>query len=182
VQPIVQEVALVAAGSVWRYHDTGVAPPSTWADASFDASSWAEGPGPLGYGDPVATEVSYGGDPWDKHITTWFRHEFEVDAATVEDAATLTLSLRVDDGALVRLNGQEIVRANLPAGDVGPDTPASVTVSGASELAYASTVLPAAVLVEGTNVLAVEVHQVASNSSDLGFDAGLVAELWIDPR
>ena len=176
VQPIVQQSTLVAQGAAWRYLDTGVAPPADWTDASFDASLWSEGPAPLGYGDPVATEVSFGPDPAAKHITTWFRHAFSV------DAATLTASLRVDDGALVRLNGQEIVRANLPAGVIAPDTPASTTVSGAGELAYADTVLPAVALVEGTNVLAVEVHQVVGNSSDLVLDVGLSAELWIDPR
>ena len=182
VQPIVQQSTLVAQGAAWRYLDTGVAPPADWTDASFDASLWSEGPAPLGYGDPVATEVSFGPDPAAKHITTWFRHAFSVDAATAADAATLTASLRVDDGALVRLNGQEIVRANLPAGVIAPDTPASTTVSGAGELAYADTVLPAVALVEGTNVLAVEVHQVVGNSSDLVLDVGLSAELWIDPR
>ena len=42
---------LVAAGSTWKYRDSGVTPPATWKDPTFDDASWPSGPAQLGYGD-----------------------------------------------------------------------------------------------------------------------------------
>ena len=70
----------------------------------------------------------------------------------------------LDDGAVFYLNGQEVLRVNLPAGTVSHSTAASTNVT-ASTL---SAVLPVAsdALVSGTNVLAVEVHQFATSAPE----------------
>ena len=53
------DVVLVPSGATWRFHDDGVAPPSTWTTAAFDDSAWSSGPARLGYGDPeIVTPVS----------------------------------------------------------------------------------------------------------------------------
>lgn len=56
------------------------------------------------------------------------------------------------------------------------DSFANDTVSGSLEDLFFESTLDAALLVPGTNVLAVEVHQVSATSSDTSFDLELVGE------
>jgi hypothetical protein len=65
------------------------------------------------------------------------------------------LRLWVDDGAIVYLNGQEILRIRMPAGAVTCRTFASTLVSANG--GWASYDVPISALVKGTNVLAAEV-------------------------
>ena len=167
-----ESTEVVSAGSTWSYRDNGREAPG-WEASSFDDSSWSRGASPLGYGDSQTTVVSYGGDANDKHITTWFRRQVSVEGAVVG----AELGLRADDGALVYLNGEEIVRHNLPDGDVTADTLATATVYGSGESTYFSYDLDTSGFVDGENTLAVEVHQAASNSSDLTFDLSLSVDV-----
>ena len=75
-----------------------------------------------------------------------------------------------DDGAVVYLNSNEVFRSNMPGGVIGYRTLASAAVGGGDELAWYSTNVSPARLTAGLNVLAVEIHQNSTNSSDLGFD------------
>jgi Calcineurin-like phosphoesterase len=162
---------LVPAGSTWRYLDDGSDPGPTWRDLAFDDGSWASGPAQLGYGDGDEATAVNGGPSGNRFITTWFRHSFPVSApGSIEG---LTLSLLRDDGAIAYLNGTEVVRENMPAGPVGPLTPASATVGGAEEDAFFDFAVPAGLLVTGDNVLAVEIHQSGPTSSDISFDLAL---------
>jgi hypothetical protein len=80
-----------------------------------------------------------------------------------------------DDGVIVHLNGNELFRMNMPGGPFTYTTFASTTVGGADESAFYSTNISPAGLIAGTNVLAVELHQSATNTTDAGFDLSLIA-------
>ncbi|MGB2822104.1 MAG: chitobiase/beta-hexosaminidase C-terminal domain-containing protein, partial [Phycisphaerae bacterium] len=166
-------VTLIGRGSVWSYLDDGSDQDTAWRAPSFDDSAWASGPAQLGYGDgDEATVVSYGPSASGKYITTYFRHTFElINAWSVTDLAVRLLR---DDGAVMYLNGQELPRSNMPDGPIDYLTRAS---GGATDedAFYEYTVDPT-MLVEGDNVLAVEIHQVSPTSSDISFDLELVAE------
>ncbi len=164
-----------APAAVWKYKDNGSDQSTQWRASNFDDSSWASGPARLGYGDPENTIVSYGPNSGNKYITTYFRHHFNVTDPTAYTG--LTMNLLVDDGCVVYLNGNEVVRRNMSAGDVNYTTLASVTVGGADETTFFAYTIPATALVAGDNVLAVEVHQAAVTSSDISFDLGLNATL-----
>ncbi|MDP9847184.1 PQQ-binding-like beta-propeller repeat protein [Streptosporangium lutulentum] len=158
--------AVVSSGSAWRYSDTGADPGAGWQTDGFDDTSWPSGAAQLGFGDgDEATTMASG------RIAYHLRHTF-----TVTDASRLTqaaLDLVRDDGAVVYLNGVEILRSNMPAGTVTAQTFASGTVGDADESAWYSTPVNPGLLRTGQNVLAVEVHQAAANSSDVSFDARL---------
>ena len=77
------------------------------------------------------------------------------------------------------VNGVEVLRRGLPDGDVTADTFANFTASGASETEYSPAELPAELIVEGTNVIAIEVHQTNSTSSDLNMDFSLTLTTWV---
>lgn len=98
----------------WRYLDDGSDPGVSWRGAEYDDAKWAKGQATLGYGDQARTTVSYGPNSRGKYITTYFRHRF-----TVNDPAAfhrLKMSLLVDDGCVVYLNGVEVARRNMPFG------------------------------------------------------------------
>ena len=159
---------LITANSTWQYEDSGQNIGTAWRNPGFNDSAWASGQGRFGFGDPVITPVN-SGPAGDRNLATYFRKEFTSNG--VYDTATL--SINRDDGVIVYLNGVEVVRDNLPAGDVNFDTTANTAISGNAEDVYVDFVIPASLLVAGVNTIAVGVHQTHSNSSDLLFDAEL---------
>jgi len=167
-----QSDTVVARGATWKYLDDGTDQGTTWREASFDDATWQAGAAEMGYGEgDEATEVGFGPDADNKYTTTYMRHAFEVtDAYSYTD---MSLDLLVDDGAVIYLNGQEVVRSNMPTGTISFDTFATATVGGADETTFAAFSVSADLLIEGTNVLAVEVHQSNLTSSDLSFNLGM---------
>jgi len=167
-----EAITAVAQGATWKYLDDGSDQGAAWRESAFDDSAWADGPAQLGYGDgDEATVVSFGPNASNKYTTTYLRHSFEITDSY--QYTELTLNLLVDDGAVVYLNGQEVVRKNMPAGSIDSSTFATVTVGGADESTFTAFAIDTEVLTEGTNVLAVEVHQCNLTSSDLSFDLEL---------
>jgi hypothetical protein len=172
---------LIPAGATWKYLDDGSDQGEAWRAADFDDSAWMSGPAQLGYGDgDEVTPLSFGPNEAAKFVTTYFRHAFTLDdPAALSDMEMLVLR---DDGVIVYINGSEVWRDNMPAGPVGFNTFAFTFVSGGDE----STFFPAlpisnSVLVAGTNVIAVEIHQSDPDSSDISFDLSLSATVSSGP-
>ena len=86
----------------------------------------------------------------------------------VDRLTDFTVDLLRDDGAIVYVNGQEVVRDNLPAGDVDSTTVAGDDTKDEDE--FYQFVVDPGLLVNGVNVIAVEVHQEKASSSDMSFD------------
>src|SRR6266498_5229369 len=160
---------LIAYGSTWKYLDNGTDQGTAWRGTSFNDTAWASGPAQLGYSsnpaeNDEATIVSFGPDPNNKYITTYFRRTFSV--SNPASYTNLVLYLLRDDAGVVYLNGTEIFRSpNLPGGTITNLTRATSTGENSIDLASVS----AGLLVNGTNVVAVEMHQEAPTSSDLSF-------------
>ncbi len=171
--PLAPTEAWVPMLSRWRYLDDGVEPDADWRTASFDDGAWRTGDAQFGYGEgDEATTVSFGPNPARHFITTWFRQRFDV--ASRAGVRRVILRLLRDDGAVVWINGREVHRSNMPTGPISGETRALATVSGFEENSFEEVVLDPSVVREGANVIAVEVHQATYESSDLGFDLGLI--------
>lgn len=169
---------LVPKQSVWKFRDTGTDPGPDWAGAGYDDSLWSSGSGVLGYGDAfVDTPVSFGAESGNKHATTHFRHHFTL--ADPDAVGSLRLELMADDSAIVYLNGAEVARLRMPEGPAAFDDYSGQVAP--AENVYEIVELGASPLMPGDNVIAVEIHQQAGNSSDLSFDAELVAEVFTSP-
>lgn len=168
--PLVRsEVLIPAAGVEWRYQSAG-AEAKNWRAVDFDDSPWAKGKGPLGYGcRGLVTELKVPAAADEKPVTAWFRHSFEVAESSAGDHP-LVLTLRVDDGAAVFLNGGEIARFNLPE-NAGAETPAIRQLRGEPNARRIR--IQSAKLLAGRNLLAVEVHQANKTSDDLLLDVSL---------
>lgn len=175
-----REQVLVPAGSEWKYLDNGSDQGTAWQQHSFDDSAWVSGPAPLGYPatrdgiEYVKTTVGYGPNPNSKYITTYFRTHFT--ATDLGPVASLQLSLWLDDGAVVYLNGTELVRERMPDGEINYLTPTTSFV--AQWPTWTHYEVPADALLTGENVLTVEVHQTSGTSSDLAFDLRLMANVF----
>ncbi len=166
---------LIYQGTVWKYFDHGTSPGSFWYSSNFNDSSWASGPAELGYGDgDENTVVSYGPNSANKYITTYFRSSFNCLNSSLYKG--LRLFLKRDDGAIVYLNGNEIYRSNMPNGLINDSTLALGPISGGAERLFVLAGIAPSLLINGTNSMAVEVHQNVVTSSDLSFDLALLAD------
>ncbi len=157
-------------------------PPEKWREVDFDDGAWVRVRGFAGTG------ASLGSLP---AALICARSRFEVrDPAS---AGELSLTLAFIGGAAVHLNGQEVGRGFLPAGELKPETPAEVYPAEAyvdpdgfllrrgwadpqkypdrfrNRVRTLGVKLPAKLLRKGTNVLAVEVH--GALTSELMFKA-----------
>jgi len=151
--------------AVWRYDQEGNDLGTAWRESGFDDSLWPEGAGAFGRDSAdrgIQTDWATG------NVTYYLRKEIEW--GTPFDSATLDVSGLVDDGAVVYLNGQEVGRFSMPAGAVDFQTTANNHEANSVEDIVSGSDI-SGLLQVGTNVLAVEVHNVTSGSSDIVFGA-----------
>ncbi len=128
--PPADRVVDVPVSADWSYLDDGSNLGAEWSTLGYDASAWSVGVGEFGYGDgDENTVVSYGPSAGRKFRTTYFRTLFS--ASAVPD--DLTLTLRIDDGAVVYVNGVEATRFNMPAGAITSSTAAPDAIYGSGE-------------------------------------------------
>jgi hypothetical protein len=169
VMPLAE--GIVAAGSVWKYSDIDVYPGIDWQYSGYDDAAWPSGPAPLGYGAGAEATV-IGGEADHRPITIYFRTSFALTDAT--RFPSLSLSLRVDDGAVAYLNGEEIARLNMPGGRPSHVTSAARPME--KENGFTTFSVPAVHLQSGLNTLAIEVHQFRGDRTDMRFDCSLAGE------
>ncbi|MDP6858577.1 MAG: lamin tail domain-containing protein, partial [Verrucomicrobiales bacterium] len=172
---------LFRRGSVWRYLDNGSNAGTSWRSVAFNDASWKSGAAELGYGDgSERTTISYGTSSVSKHVTSYFRAKFI--ASDVNKFGELELRLKRDDGAVVYINGKEVTRSGMPGGTINYQTFASNISGGDDETTFYSFPIEASALVNGQNVIAVEVHQSSRTSSDVSFDLELVGVQFSNPN
>ena len=167
------QTTIFALQSAWKYNDADVALPATWKSSNYDVSNWAVGNGPLGYGDPVTTSFISGVD------TAYLIKDFTVNLADLTN--TMEFGVRRDDGIIVYLNGEEVIRDNMPAGAVSHGTFSSTTIDGAAETAINLFSIPKNKFVQGTNRISIELHNRSASSSDLTIDAYLKTTATVTP-
>lgn len=170
VEGFTVENDLLPRSSEWKYLDNGSDQGTAWRKPGFDDSQWKSGKARLGYGnDGEITKLDFGPDENNKHITTYFRRPLTLPDTGTFDFIKLLLSR--DDGAVVYLNGTELLRSNMPPEDtITFTTRASRTHD---DHKFFEHTLPRKLLKIGRNVIAVEVHQGTPQSSDTGFDLAL---------
>lgn len=177
---------LMPWGATWKYLNNGSNQGTAWYASTFNDASWSSGAAPLGFGttdSPVSTvPVTTVGASNNGVTTYYFRSTFTATNLAAYDV--VKFNFRVDDGCAIYLNGQLLS---------GPTTYKSLanSATGTASLSYQ---LPASwayntfassqntdgnevftytlaatntLLVNGTNTIAAEVHNVTASSSDL---------------
>jgi hypothetical protein len=135
----------------------------------------ADGPGPNpgGFrvkwdatGAPSLATTTLAANP----VTTRYRRKFTWNGNPAS-VYQLRLEHILDDGAVFYLNGQELLRTNMPAGAVTNTTTASTEVQYPKFSGIKN--VPATAFHTGENTLAVEVHQASASNADALFGATL---------
>jgi hypothetical protein len=154
--------------STWRYRYDLVAPPSNWATAALDDTSWTTGAAPIGWGHTsIATDINR--PTAERALAVYHRNTINIPNAAT--ATALQLSVIVDDGAVVYVNGTEVNRTRMSPGTITHGTYANTAISTASARANPIVIdVPVNLLVNGTNVIAVETHLNYRNTPNISFD------------
>ena len=158
---------VVTASDTWHYFPGKSEPPANWANTDFNAGSWSSGPGGIGYGDgDDGTTIS-------AVPSVYLRINFNLtDTSNISSAI---LDMDYDDGFVAYLNGHEIARANIGTVGIKPlytayspvDHEAQLYSGGVPERFMIRAATFRKYIIEGTNVLAVQVHNFNSTSSDM---------------
>ncbi len=172
-------------GESWRFFRGTKQPPSNWKTMNFDDSEWEQGPSGFGYGDrDDKTELSdmrfyektneEPGQPG--YLSLFIRRKFEL--RNPSEIKRLIFSVDYDDGFIAYLNGREIARANLE-GVARYNTAASKTHEAGDPIDFDITD-KLGVILEGNNVLAIQVHNDKIDSTDLTMIPRLVNRTKLD--
>ncbi len=156
---------VIDLGDNWNYIVPNQELPTNWNSIDFDDSTWDTGISGFGYGDnDDSTIVS-------NVMSVFIRTTFEVE--TPEDIEEVLLHMDYDDAFVAYINGTEIARANITSEGPPPfDQPAdnydheAQMYQGNPPDVFAISELED-VLLMGTNVLAIQVHNHSTGSSDL---------------
>jgi hypothetical protein len=169
------EAALVFnTNAVWKLfkgRTEASSPDSTaWRRLIFDDAAFTPAPSPFWYGDaqPGGTELP---DMLNGYSSIFLRRTFVV--TNLADFSTLQILSRCDDGYLVWINTTNVLRYNMPAGNIAYNGGASGAITEPATNYTATLPTPSTYLVLGTNQVAVQVFNAGIGSSDLGWDLSL---------
>lgn len=159
---------LIEAGDDWRYYPATQEPPTDWREISFNDNAWNIGAGGIGYGDNDDLTVIAAVN------SLYMRRKFNITNMSVIYAALFYIDY--DDAFVAFLNGEEIARGNIgipgqiPTFDTYADNnthEAQMYQGGDPESFVLNNQLIDSLLLTGDNVLAIQVHNYGTTSSDL---------------
>jgi hypothetical protein len=157
---------LVPRGSTWKYNNANQDLGTTWRQLGYNDTAWQAGPGPLGNNDAGGVQTTFDIGPASARFpTVYLRKTFNISAPGAYEG--LILRVMRDDGAYIYLNGSLLWAENAPSGLSFFDYSGQ---NADDETTYFERPVPTSLLVSGTNILAVEMKQSTSTSSDLSFD------------
>jgi hypothetical protein len=163
---------VVLPGGHWHVYAAPSAPPVGWEERDFDDASWTPAWAPIGYGGNYFPPGSPGlvlTGMINVYPTFYARADFVLDDPA--SVAGVRLEARFDDGFVAYLNGAEIARRGVPAGQ----NHATLARSHSAAADWEGFHVPQAArfLLPGTNVLAFELHNTTLSSGDAYLDAAL---------
>ncbi len=151
-----------------------------WGVLNFNDSAWVETAGPVGFDASVPPDYVLGtnlvSEMRGKAAAVYARTRFSVTSADAASTAPLQMVIDYDDALIVYLNGVEVARRNV--GEANTVTPYNALAAsghnasydGGSTVVRDETILLGAarsLLVEGDNILAIQIHNSSLTSSDM---------------
>jgi len=154
----------VAEATSWAFFRGSQAPsdpPDAWSATDFNDLTWDRGRSGFGYGD--GDDNTRLNDMRGNYVSVYIRNTFAVPSPVPDQV--LELMIDYDDGFIAYLNGREVARRNMPD---GPTTHLTRALSSHEAGSPERIILGRArdLLVEGTNLLAIEGHNTSRTSSD----------------
>jgi len=155
----------IQQGDNAKYIVPNSATSTAWRMLDFDDSDWQNGATGIGYGDGDDETIVPNGIR-----SVFLRQKFEVtDPNQIQE---ILLDIDYDDAFVAYINGKEIARANIESGAFPPYSAGAMTdreaqfYRGGELQRYKLTDLED-ILVTGENLLAIQVHNINTNSSDM---------------
>ena len=174
---ITNTTSLIARGQTWNYYNNGSLDNVDWKTGEGSVN-WKSGQAPFGYGNSgrymdTNSKTKVGGSN-DKKLCVYFSKTITLDEAPAE-GDIIRFNYTVDDGFRLHVNGEDVGGFHSLKGDryqdyteshdgnwYAGDTPAEGTIE-----------IPARYFKKGENVIALDLHNCNSTSSDMFFDASL---------
>ena len=157
---------IVKDNSTWYYQVPTTASSPEWITPSFTVNSWLQGNGGFGYGDGDDNTIIP-----NSSVSVYTRIEFNI--SNINEIVAMALHFDYDDGFVAYLNGVEVARNGI-SGTGQPAFNQLASISHEAKL-YQNQVPDQFVfnqnqltglLINGTNVFCVEVHNQLTNSTD----------------
>ncbi len=167
---------LLAYSSVWRYNQSNNLDGLNWTATNYNDSGWQSGPGLFAGGEnnaaivPLVQTTVRAPDAPPAGLSSGHAYYFRTTVLVTNDLTgfTLTARMRLDDCGVIYLNGSEFSRPRMGGGSItnrslGGAATGSNNDADTDELFT----IPVSALTPGTNLIAVEVHQNSTSSSDM---------------
>jgi hypothetical protein len=154
---------LITEGDLFKYITPTSSVSSNWTSVNYNDNSWSEGSSGFGYSDSDDnTNIPSG------TLSVFIRKDFTI--LDINNIVSLILDIDYDDGFVAYINGFEVARANIngspPAynATTNTDHEAQIYVGGYPERFVIDNFQN--ILIEGTNTLSIQAHNVSDTSSD----------------
>ena len=158
--------SLVKADDIWKYRLGNTAPPNNWNNFAGNDQNWNTGQGGIGYGDNDDNTII------SSTPSLYLRKTFII--SDINDITQLLFHADYDDGFIAYLNGTEIMRSSnfnnfYPEHNdyTNVDHEAVLYNGGIPESKFFNTDKVEELLVNGSNLLAIQIHNASANSSDM---------------
>ncbi|MFM1945021.1 MAG: hypothetical protein RI897_4003 [Verrucomicrobiota bacterium] len=178
-----EDVDVVGVGAAWKYFKglsepagAGDGSPTTaWAEVGYDDSGWLDGSTGIGYGD--GDDATVLGDMRNTYGSVYLRREFTLNGPG--DLENLLLGVKYDDGFVAYVNGVEVGRSRTMNGAGEPPAFDALALGGheaslQEEVFGLEAVRDVIRFAPEVNVLAIQVHNITLNSSDLSMIPRLI--------
>ncbi len=180
-QQVFSQTSIFGYTTNWHYLNTATNPSlptgaSGWTSIAYAETGWNTAGGNAQFHVAESGATSLGAAP--ANNTIYFRKTFNLTTPSAT-YSTFDLTLVRDDGAIVYVNGTEVYRSNIAAGAVTYATTATSNVNGGPEGDEYVINVPASSFVNGSNTIAVEVHQ--NNTNDMRFQLKMDGNLIPTP-
>jgi hypothetical protein len=182
-------VSLMAYTNLWRYQQSNNLDGVNWTATNYNDSAWQSGAGLLAGGESnpaitslVSTTLLTPAAP-PPGLSAGHAYYFRTPLILTNSLSGYTINarMRLDDCGVLYINGVEFMRIRLGAGTITNGSFGTLVNSGGSGDADVDETfsLPASMLHLGTNLIAMEVHQNGSGSSDIVWGLALDATLSV---
>ncbi|GAA5494801.1 hypothetical protein Rhal01_00965 [Rubritalea halochordaticola] len=163
------EFTILNEKSRWRFRHMQRPPYPEWNKTAFNDTHWKNGRGIIGYGNGNETTMIPKPNSGKRPLTYYFRKSFNLYHSPQNKHYLLNLT--VDDGAVVYINEKEIARVNMDKkAKITHHTPALSRIAQSQKIQIP---IQPELLQQGSNLIAIEVHNGSQSSSDLAFAATL---------
>lgn len=165
-EPSLYWETIVEMGDEWKYLVPTTEPESSWRNVGFDDGNWLTGKSGFGYGDEDDSTII------EKTMSVFIRKRITIN--NKEDIKQAYLHIDFDDGFVAYLNGIEIARSNIGMVGIPPafdqaannyDHEAAMYQGGTPNTYLIDSINN--YLVEGENILAIQIHNHSLSSSDM---------------